>query len=85
MNECVVCHNEAIRCIPAPHAPYSRWLCDGCRSARRIAYQELVSAYSSDLPNDEVLGPYLEKFKEPTLSYFGISEDKFLMDVGGLV
>jgi hypothetical protein len=49
--------------------------------ARRINYNELVEAFSGTLIEDEQLGPYLAKFKAPTLAYFGKTEEEFQEDV----
>ncbi len=81
MGNCVVCDQGTERCAPAPHAPYSRWLCETCRTSKRIAYRELLEAFSSTLINDEVIGPYLNKFKNPTLNFFNKTEEDFSKDI----
>ena len=81
MSECVVCFSETKQCIPAPHAPYSRYVCHECYRAKRISYYELVEAFSGNLINDAVIGPHIERFKKPTLKYFGHSEEEFLKHV----
>jgi hypothetical protein len=80
-NKCVVCAGYANSCSPAPVAPYSRWICDECRKAKRMSYQELIQAYSGSLIKDEVIGPYIEKFKKPTLDFFGKSEEDLNLDI----
>jgi len=81
VDSCVVCSKKTKGCVPAPHAPYSRWLCDECRQAKRINYNELIEAFSGTLVEDEQLGPYINKFKVPTLAYYSKTEEEFREDV----
>lgn len=81
MEKCVVCFGVTKSCVPAPHAPYSRWLCEECWRNKRISYRELVEAFSGNLVNDKDVGTQIRKYKDATLRYFGVDENKFNADI----
>lgn len=46
-----------------------------------MSYEELLMAYSGNLIEDEVIGPYIEKYKKPTLDYYEKNEQEFQRDL----
>lgn len=81
MNKCEVCSKEVDRCIPSPFSPYSYWRCDDCCKAKRVAYNDLVMAGTSNRMYEELGEDYFDCRMKATLSFLKISESQFWRDV----
>jgi len=83
--KCGACGSDQGICTSSPVGPFSRCICDNCRSKHILPWQEMVCVYTGRIENDSMFdkefGPeYIDKFIQPTLDHYGYTMEKLIAD-----